>query len=348
MSSFSKPDFYCPFTTWMNPHHDQSWDLSRQWLKQTGLIKGRQATERLDRSGFSQLTAQAYPNATQQQLTIAINWLIWLFLFDDQLDECYLGHDKQQAAVIIDRLYQFTHIDTCQSLEPSSPIEVAFVDLCQEYTRTLNVQQHQSFMQNIRNYLASMRWEVSTRADGTLPHFINFIELRRDTGAVRMVLDLIEYCLGSPIPNEIANSLEMQVLKDCTIDVICMSNDLFSFEKEQARGDTNNLVTVWQHCTHSDLQEAADTIYRFVLNRQQLFIDTQSRLESLLHTLKLDEQTCTSIRDYVQGMGHWMRANLEFSLRTPRYFDIEESQKGKPLSWLENISSMQSEVFTAP
>ncbi|WP_336982664.1 MULTISPECIES: hypothetical protein [unclassified Cedecea] len=47
-------------------------------------------------------------------------------------------------------------------------------------------------------------------------------------------------------------------------------------------------------------------------------------------------------------MAHWMRANLDFSLSTPRYAEIEDSRAGKPLSWLENISAMQHELFQAP
>ncbi|NIF32056.1 hypothetical protein F3J29_07875 [Enterobacter sp. Cy-643] len=348
MSALRLPEFYCPFTTHLNLSHDSSWAESRRWLLEMGLVQGEQAIERLDRSGFSQLTARAYPNATPYDLKIAINWLVWLFLFDDQLDECCLGHQKAQADFILDRLLKLALSDEEAKILPQSPVERAFVSLWQEYARRLSAEQRRRFSQNIRNYLSSLRWEVTARSEEALPGVLTFIEIRRDTGAVRVVLDIIEFCLNDEIPAIVADSLELQLLKNCTIDVICMSNDLFSFEKERSRGDVNNLVLVWQENVGCSREEAVASIYRFVLDRQNLFIATRQRLETLLEESPLKQAQRETIRRYVEGMAHWMRANLDFSLSTPRYADIEDSRQGQPLSWVENISAMQHELFQAP
>ncbi|WP_336709497.1 MULTISPECIES: terpene synthase family protein [unclassified Cedecea] len=348
MSALPLPEFYCPFTTHMNPSHDNSWAESRRWLVEMGLVQGEQAIERLDRSGFSQLTAKAYPYAAQDDLKVAINWLVWLFLFDDQLDECCLGHQKDQADLILDRLLRLALPDAEGKLSPQSPVERAFVSLWQEYARRLSKEQQRRFSQNIRNYLSSLRWEVTARNKSALPGLLTFVEIRRDTGAVRVVLDIIEFCLNDEIPAIIADSLELQLLKNCTIDVICMSNDLFSFEKERSRGDVNNLVLVLEQNAGCSRAEAVTRIYGLVLDRQNLFMETRHRLETLLEETPLTQTQRESIRRYVEGMAHWMRANLDFSLSTPRYAEIEDSRAGKPLSWLENISAMQHELFQAP
>lgn len=348
MRAFNLPDFFCPFITRLNPHHDESWAESRRWLVEMDLIQGEQAIQRLDRSGFSQLTARAYPNASPYDLKIAMNWLIWLFLFDDQLDECCLGHQKEQADLILGRLLKLTLNADETNSAPFSPVERAFVSLWREYAHRLSAEQQNRFSQNIRNYLSSLRWEVTARSEDALPGVLTFIEIRRDTGAVRMVLDIIEFCLNDEIPALLADSLAMQLLKNCTVDVICMSNDLFSFEKERARGDVNNLVLVWEQNVGCSREEAANSIYRFIIDRQNLFIETRIKLETELREIAMTEAKREMIRQYVEGMAHWMRANLDFSLSTPRYADIEDSQQGKPLSWVENISAMQPELFQAP
>lgn len=348
MPSYSLPVFYCPFSTHLNIHHDHSWACSREWLRQVGLLQGERAAQRLERSGFSQLTALAYPYANAHQLKVAINWLIWLFLFDDQLDECYLGHQKHAAAEVIDRLIAHARLALHPRTRTQSPVEKAFVALWIEYAADLSPAQQRRFMQNIRNYLSSLRWEVESRADGTVPSLITFVELRRNTGAVRLAIDLIEYSLHAEIPDVVANSTEMEMLKNCTNDVICMSNDLFSFEKEQARGDVNNLLVVWQKNHDCSLDVAVAAIYALILERQNQFIETRQKLVSLVASLALDDACRLRIEHYVTGMEHWMKANLEYSLSTPRYSDIEASQQGLPVSWVENISAMPSAVFVAP
>jgi hypothetical protein len=313
-----------------------------------GLVQGEKAAIRLEKSGFSRLTASAYPKANAHDLKIATNWLIWLFLFDDQLDECYLGHQKSEAAQIIDKLFLYTDLDPRSHKHAESAIEIAFVALWKEYTADLRETQQRRFMQNIRNYLSSLRWEVESRVERTVPSLVTFVDLRRNTGAVRLAIDLIEYSLHFEIPEVVANSTEMEMLKNCTNDVICMSNDLFSFEKEKARGDVNNILIVWQKNNECSIQTSVEAIYKLIIERQNQFISTRQKLESLVALLRLDDACRVGIQHYVAGMEHWMKANLEFSLTTPRYHDVEASREGMPPSWVENISSMPSEVFMAP
>jgi hypothetical protein len=312
------------------------------------LLKEERAISRLKKCGFSELTAMAYPDASTHELKIAINWMIWLFLFDDQLDECGLGRQPDAATRIIDRLLCHATTEPRTDIAFQSPVERAFVSLWQEYAMDLSQVQQRRFMQNIRNYLSSLRWEVEFRAGHIVPSLLTFVNLRRDTGAVRLAFDLIEFGLHGEMPEIVRAGMEMGMLKSCAIDVICMSNDVFSFEKEQARGDVNNILVAWQENTKSSIQAAADAICALITERQNQFIASRRKLDVLLDSLSLPQADRDRVQRYVLGMERWMKANLEYSLTTPRYRDIEASQPGKPVSWVENICSMPDEVFFAP
>lgn len=346
MASYRRPVFHCPFETTMNPHHDKAWEKTRKWAHATGLVQGEKAIRRLDRSGFSQLTACAYPHAGENELEIAISWMVWLFLFDDQLDECSLGHSVDDGQKVIEKIILLTASNPLPS--SASPVEIAFSDLWSRYALELTQTQQPRFLLNIRNYLSSLLWEIENRATKVCHTPFTFAEIRRNTGAVRAVFDLIEYSWHAEIPPDMYHSAELEMLSNCAVDVICMSNDVFSYEKESARGEINNHVSVWQAFSRVSTQEAIDQVHSFVMERMEFFIKTKQKIKSKYKVLKLCQDDQLFMQRYIEGMEHWMRANLDFSLHTPRYADIEVSRNGQPVSWIENITSMPQDTFVAP
>jgi hypothetical protein len=55
-----------------------------------------------------------------------------------------------------------------------------------------------------------------------------------------------------------------------------------------------------------------------------------------------------AIREYIAGMEYWMRGNLEYSRISRRYYDIEASQEGQPVSWIENLTFVPQTCLFPP
>src|SRR5579872_6990413 len=93
--------------------------------------------------------------------------------------------------------------------------------------------------------------------------------------------------------------------------------DLFSYSREQASGDTQNMVAIMMHHHGMTLQQAVDFVgdlYKQCLDR---FNEDRARLPSWSPEIDAQLQT------YVQGLADWVVGSLHWSFDSERYFGKE-------------------------
>ena len=105
-----------------------------------------------------------------------------------------------------------------------------------------------------------------------------------------------------------------------------MSKDLFSYNVEQSKGDTHNMIVVVQHQENLELQEAVDYVGDLCLG----CIDRFTALRKVLPSWgpEIDAQ----LEVYIDGLGDWMIGNLVWSFETERYFGTGGRQVRHDLS----------------
>jgi hypothetical protein len=339
-----------PFRARRSPHLAVGATDAREWAASRDLIRSVAARQRFETALYADFAARVYPEAPVRPLCVATRWCAWLFLFDDHFDDSLLGRDEGQGWRILERLLQqvATLGEGAAALPSASPIEAALVELWSETGPAMSEGWRRRFARHLGDYLRSYTWEIGNRAEQVAPDLTQYIEMRRDTGATWIGLDLIEYVAGAEVPPKIYDSLPLRTLNLAAIDAICWTNDIASYAKERARGEVNNIVYIAQQAFGLDLQAAMDFTRRMQDSRVELFCRTAETLSEELDAGGATEDERMATHAYVRGLQDWIRGNLDWSLATARYLEVEHRPKGDRVSWTENISQVAEDLLVAP
>ncbi|EIW77082.1 terpenoid synthase [Coniophora puteana RWD-64-598 SS2] len=186
---------------------------------------------------------------------------------------------------------------TLERAKPSALTQQRFIATFDAYTAAVATQANDrdaDFVRDIESYLAVRRNTI-----GTYPSFV-FLEL------------------GMDLPEDV---LEHSIIRDMQryiSELIAVSNDLYSYNIEQARGDSgHNVLTVAMHDLGTGLDGAIKWTGEYCDILERKFKDAANHLPSWGRGI--DEQ----VTHYVSGFGNWARANEVWSFETPRYFGKE-------------------------
>lgn len=347
----SLSQLYSPFPERISPHLPMVAPQTIEWAQRMQLLTSAAALRRFEAALYIDFAARVYPDAPPETLNVASDWCAWLFVFDDQFDDCYLGRRRDDAGDVLGRLLEFLPVEMERRhgiSEPRSPLELSLADLWHRTAPHMSMAWRRRFYGHMRDYLNSYFWEIDNRAAQVAPDLTMYIEMRRDTGATWLGLDLIEYVEGAEVPVRAFDSLCMRTLNLTSIDAICWVNDIASYKKEMARGEVNNIVCIAQRRFEMGLSEAVDFVRMMQNSRVELFLRTQSQLPELYEQLACSDAERNAIVRYISGLEAWIRGNLDWSLHTARYLRVERQSAGGRVSWTENISHAPEDALAAP
>ncbi len=318
MHTFALSEFYIPFTTRVNPHQDIATRHALAWLQLTTLVDGENDSDRLQQfMTFGDLAARTYPDIGAVELEQVINWINWLFILDDQVDERCDQAGADNTLTMLNHLRQVIKSDT--RVTPQTPLETAWEILWRELSVGMGQQAQQRFLLSIDDYLVSLQQEVAMTAEGYIPDLLTFAEIRRETGAVKTTLCINEYAYHQQLPSGFCDSDLYRVLTDVTCDVTGMTNDIWSYSKERAHPSGNSYVIIFSHHMGCDTENAMIFVNHLITSRVKCFLHALTQLPGLLEQLNLSTAERQFALHYVTGMEHWMRGNLEWSSQTSRY-----------------------------
>jgi len=328
MDPIRLPPIYCPFPSSINPWVQEAHAHTLAWAKQYRLVRKEPALRRFEASRFTWLAARAYPTAALADLEVINDWLTWLFMFDDQFDEGLIGGRPEDLEVLIESYAAlFAHAEPAPGQGPAAE---ALIDLCLRTRSQMPGTWWARFTQHFSQYLSTYPWSVSNTARGVVPALDEYRQRRRHSGGMYQAIDLIEFVLHRVLPEELLGGPHFPLLSRITNDVVCWSNDLFSLEKELARGDVNNLVLVVERAERIPLQQAVDRVGSMISSAVGHF----EQVERALPT-DLEE----AVQRYLSMLRAWMRGNLDWSIETGRYSQVERTAPGGVASYVEAIAA---------
>lgn len=341
------PVFQSPFSARINVHRELVWSRARAWLRRTGLVQSDAAMQRAESIDYSELGARTWPDAGPDELELVTCWVIWLFMIDDQFDDCHLGERRDDARALVEGCER---VLTCpiDSAYATNPVEAGLLDIWTRVAPHMSPRLQERFSRHTRHYVRSLLWEVENRVERKVPDLLAYAEARRDTGAVLTIFDLIEYANRAELSPALCRNPLVETLRVCAMDNICMINDIISHDKESARGEVNNYVCVCQHWLGCDTRTAMQYVNELQARRTALFLQSKEKLESDLGRLDVSEAERSACARYVAGLESWMQGNLDFSLGSARYFEVEASVQGRRVSWIDNIGGAPDDALIAP
>lgn len=174
---------------------------------------------------------------------------------------------------------------------------------------------------SIKEYLEHR--QTTFAADIMFPFLESDIPLPPQTRKpLRRFADLASIMMGIENVSIQFNKSHRALPVRCIVPKPSASQDVYSYNKEQADGDTHNIVAVVMHNLHLSLDAAIDWVEAEHARIAREFVTAYKNLPSL-GSKALDNRA----RQWIEDLGYMIRGNVEWSLESPRYFKKDASIK---------------------
>ena len=340
MQSFELPDFYVPWPARINPNLEAARAHSKAWARQMGILDTPKeegppqiwSESDFDKHDYALLCAYIHPETPVPELELMTDWNVWAFYVDDYFLQVYKqSKDNAAAKAYLDRILVFMPVDRTPLPTPANPTELALADLWLRTAPTKSESWRSRIVEDTRNLLAAFIWEMNNREQKRLANPIEYIEMRRQVGAALWSADLVEHAMFVEIPERIADTRPIKVLKNTFADAVHLRNDIFSYQREVIKqGELTNAVLVVERFLDVDTQRAANLVNDLLTARLQQFEHTAlTELPLLFVEHGLDPQEQFQVLNYIRGLQDWQSGAHEWHIQTSRYLNRDSRQSSR-------------------
>ncbi|TFK54635.1 terpenoid synthase [Heliocybe sulcata] len=327
---FILPDLvgHCNFPLTYHPNGDAIAAQSVHWLdrmcpelspKKRKALYGLQAGE---------LTAHCYPySITDNRLRVVSDFMNYLFHLDNISDGMMTNDTERLADAVMNALwypheYRPTHAPGKEQPEEEISAGKIARDYWARCIEEAGPGVQARFKESLELFFEAVHQQAQDRDADIIPDIESYIDVRRDTSGCKPVFDLMEYALGIDLPDEVVENPVIKALNQGTNDLVTWSNvsrfipsiDIFSYNVEQSRGDTHNMVVILMKYHGHNLQSAIDYVGDLCRETINTFIANREKVPSWGPEIDKD------VAGYVQGLQEWIVGSLHWSFQTRRYF----------------------------
>ncbi|MFD8012238.1 germacradienol/geosmin synthase [Streptomyces sp. NPDC058955] len=324
---FAMPDFYVPYPARLNPHVEAARTHTRDWARAMGMLEGSGVWETadLDAHDYALLCAYTHPDCDEEALNLVTDWYTWVFFFDDHFLEVFKRtQDRDGGKEYLDRLPAFMPAGSLDGMpEPVNPVEAGLADLWRRTVPAMSDGWRRRFAEATEALLYESLWELDNINDGRIANPLEYIEMRRKVGGAPWSAGLVEYAAGAEVPDRVAGSRPLRVLRDAFSDAVHLRNDLFSYQREvEDEGENSNGVLVLEHFLGCSTQEAAEAVNDLLTSRVQQFENTAlTEVPALAVQERLTPLEIAAIGAYTKGLQDWQSGGHEWHMRSSRYMN---------------------------
>ncbi|WP_149182166.1 terpene synthase family protein [Streptomyces sp. TRM49041] len=324
---FALPEFYVPYPARLNPHVDAARAHTKEWARRMGMLEGSGIWEEhdLDSHDYALLCAYTHPDCDAEALSLVTDWYVWVFFFDDHFLEIFKRTlDREGGKAYLDRLPAFMPLDLSAPMpEPENAVEAGLADLWARTVPAMSPAWRERFAVATENLLNESLWELSNINEGRIANPVEYIEMRRKVGGGPWSAGLVEYAAGAEVPESVAESRPLRVLRDTFADAVHLRNDLFSYQREvEDEGENSNGVLVLERFLDCSTQEAAEAVNDLLTSRLQQFEYTAlTEVPALCAEKGLGPQGAAAVLAYAKGLQDWQSGGHEWHMRSSRYMN---------------------------
>ncbi|GAA3282568.1 terpene synthase family protein [Streptomyces lavendulae] len=309
-------EFHLPFPRSVSPDLEGARQCNLAWVQRTGLVGEGRSLHWYTSWDMPLLAACGFPYAQGPGLDLCADAMAFFFVFDDQFDGP-LGQDPARTTALCRQLIDLVH--GAAPAPGADACSVAFADLwarCRDgahpgwIARTAHEWEY---------YFATQAHEAIGRLRRTPADMETYLQVRRGIAGTDLPLSLGERAAGITVPAAAFHSPQLRIMRQAAIDVTFMCNDVYSLEKEEARGDMDNLVLVLEHTRPCTRNEAIEAARREVDGRVARFQELAGQVPAMCLKLGLTGPERTAVATYVEIMGAWMSGYQTWQTRTHRY-----------------------------
>ena len=312
----------------VHPYWPRVYELVKQTARKFGVL---QDELKFDASQFVIHAAICYPDEDMsvEFLTLLTEWHMWLWTFDDRIDNGDLKNNLTKRAKIFDDLYKVLELsnysltigkpdrkiptikyirDNTNNNEGKIDGNVALLEYIIQKILALNapIPSKNRFAKAVREYLLINL--VSTRKRPE--NLQDFIDERLRDSAVYTCLALVEiYVLSNSKTTELCCYFELFELNWLCNALITLSNDIFSYEKEtrQEQNEYNWLLAIQKMIQDNSLESA-------VIIAKNMLRDYWKRFDRIGSYYKMTTKKNDPLHKYIKIMYNWVIGTAYWSM----------------------------------
>jgi germacradienol/geosmin synthase len=262
------------------------------------------------------------PDATPEALDLSAQWLAWGTYGDDYYPLVY-GHRRDLAAARLTT----ARLSDCMPVAgeapplPANAMERGLVDLWRRTTADMTPESRRTLKDAINVMTESWVWELSNQLQNRVPDPVDYLEMRRATFGSDLTLSLCRMGHGPAVPPEIYRSGPVRSLENAAIDFACLTNDVFSYQKEiEYEGEIHNAILVVQTFFGCDYPTALGIVHDLMSQRMRQFEHVvEHELPVLYEDFRLTDEGRAVMREYVSDLRNWMAGILNWHREVDRY-----------------------------
>ncbi|THH19394.1 hypothetical protein EW146_g1751 [Bondarzewia mesenterica] len=303
-----------PWPRHLNPHYAEVKKESAAWAANFQAFSPK-AQHAFNRCDFNLLASLAYPLADKERLRTGCDLMNLFFVIDEYSDVAGEAEVREQKNIIMDAL--------CNPHKPRPRGEWIGGEVARQYWEraipTASPQSQRRFIKTFDEYLDSVVEQAADRSTAHTRDVKSYLNIRRNTIGAKPSFALLE--LDMDLPDDIIQHPAIQNLTMATIDMLCIGNDIVSYNLEQARGDaSHNIVTIIMDELKTDIEGAMLWVAEYHTKLEEKFF------ENLGAVPKWGEPIDVQVNRYCDGLGNWVRANDQWSFESERYFGTKGPQ----------------------
>ncbi|WP_146066191.1 hypothetical protein [Streptomyces sp. ZL-24] len=314
----ASPPIWCPFLIRVHPDVEGLNDDLAAWARDFSLIRSPEHEQQVRRADFGAFVARVHPNA--RDLRLVAQWYLSAWLLDDLLDEEGIASSKEATTLIAAELRdQFrVGLEPPSSLMRPIPLASACYDLWRRTAPTMSREWRGRFLSHYRDYIASTVRDVQNYR-GRAPDLGNYIRRRRINSWGQSALDLIEVADRDEVHPDIANSDLHHSLRTAAVDVMSWTNDIFSYRREDAHGNRDNLIAALKVSQSLTWPEAVQTAIAMTGSETKIFIRACEDLQDAHPFYNVPPQAWRTVTQNLNAIGHWLAGSLDWHRGSGRY-----------------------------
>ena len=358
--AFELPDFYIGWPARCNPHIESARTHTKAWARQVGILDTPESDEtpeiwteeQLDAMDYGLMCAFTHPDAPAEELDLITDWYVWVFYFDDHFLDVYKRPgDDAGGRAHLERLALFMPLDLAEAPpEPCNPVERGLLDLWQRTVPSKSPPWRVRLRDSTKSLLDESDWELANIKAGRVANPLEYIEMRRKVGGAQWSAQLVEHANFVEVPDRIAESRPMRVLKETFADAVHLRNDIFSYDREvNDEGELSNCILVLETFFGIDTQAAADMTNDILSSRLYQFEHTAAtEVPAMFEEEAISAPERAAVALYVKGLQDWQAGGHEWHMRSSRYTRPRNDAAESPLAGPTGLGTAAARAFRKP
>lgn len=330
--------FTIPFASRVSPDLDRARVRNLDWTWEHGLVRSEAGLREYASWDLAQAAARTYPHATGDDLDMLVNWFGFAFLFDDQFDAS--GDRPSQVSAVAREMIAIPFRPVGTPPDIVCPVTLAWVEVWPQMCEGMSETWQNRFASNWARFMAAAVCEIHLASHREVMDLEGYAALRQHTVGLQHSLDAVERIGRFEVPPQAQAHPVMRRLRHATTDCIAYMNDVHSLDREEARGDRHNLVTVLKQHLRCSRSAALDEAIRMTYGLLDEVVELHGRIPEMCEELQLTDEERKSVERGVEGTGDWIRGNYEWGLSSGRYVVAGPTQMTGPAPYLENLASL--------